>query len=76
MNPAIRDAAWASNLQNLVEAAIEDRDKGTTFLGDFTSYAIVDLDYFGFELAILFVLQLGFFIVLMGRMNGRLLRLT
>lgn len=46
----------AVNLQNLLELNTKEKNKGETFLGDFTEYAGIEMTYYGAELALLFVL--------------------
>lgn len=62
-------------IDKLYQASVDDKNKGASFLGDWTQYAITDIDFFGPELALLFILQVFFFVNLLGRLNGRFLRM-
>ena len=68
--------SWDLSLKELLAKNIKRSDIGTTFMGDFTKYAMIEISFFGYEFSLLFVLQLVFFIVMMTRLNGRFLRMS
>ena len=45
-------------------------------MGDFTSYALINIQHYGAEMGVLMVLQFLFFIIMMGRLNGRPMRMV
>ena len=42
-------------LAGLLAKNVKPSDVGTTFLGEGTTYALIDISFFGYEMAILFV---------------------
>ena len=75
MSKLEHDAAFYANLANLISANIDDKNKGQTFLGDGTKYANIELEYFAGEMAFLFICQIIFFNAMLGKLNGRFLRM-
>ena len=60
-----------SKTERLILASLAEKNTGTTFMGDFTLYAPIDINHYGFEMGILMTVQIYFFVTLMGRLNGR-----
>ena len=65
-----------SSTLTLSASSIDQKDTGVTFMGDFTNYALINIQHYGAEMGVLMVLQFCFFIILMGKLNGRPLRMV
>lgn len=63
-------------LNDIVEESVGSQNTGSSFFGDFTEYAPIEIGFYSPELAVLFFLQLAIFVLFLGKLNGRFLRMT
>lgn len=57
-------------------ASIEATNTGVSFFGGGTKYAGIEIAHYGPELAFLFVAQVYIFVKMLGKLNGRFLRMN
>lgn len=55
--------------------SIQEKNTGVSFFGGGTRYAGIEIEYYGPELAFLFVAQIYIFVKMLGKLNGRFLRM-
>ena len=70
------NAQFYSDLATFIEAEVKDKNKGVSFMGGFTKYSGIELDFYGAEMCLLFLLQVIIYNSLMSKMNGRFLRMV
>ena len=70
------NADFYAKLEGYLEQEVKDKNKGVTFLGSFTRYAGLELDFYGAEMCLLFICQIIIYNSLMSKMNGRALRMV
>lgn len=70
-----KNAEYYATLDGFYRQEVEDKNEGATFMGDYTRYAGIELEFFGVEMVLLFIVQIIIYNSLMTKVNGRALRM-
>ena len=74
--PPGRIKEFYENLDKLFNASVREKNVGITYLGDFTTYQGIELQWFGTEFGLLFMVQIIGFVILISKLNGRFTRMV